>query len=43
MLGAVGDPDANPPFPDVAAMQTSGVTFQINNDSCFGCYFVYKL
>ena len=26
-----GNPNANPPFPDVAAIQTTGATFQINN------------
>ena len=26
-----GNPDANPPVPEVAAIQTTGATFQINN------------
>ena len=27
----VGDPDANPPVPVVAAIQTTGAMFQVNN------------
>ena len=26
-----GNPDANPPVPDLAAIQTTGITFQIHN------------
>ena len=28
--GIPGNPDANPPVPNVAAMQKTGATFQIN-------------
>ena len=30
-VAVVGNPDANPPVLDRAAIKTSGVTFQINN------------
>ena len=34
-LAIIGNPRANPPVPAVAARQTTGVTFQINNPKLY--------
>ena len=38
-----GDPDANPPVPEVAAIQTTGATFQITNAKLYVLVFTLSI